>query len=130
MHPHPYPPLDSAFHPAMLFYHNRNKFLGRQRLLLLYLRKEHCSVRSAWQLYQHHCCGGGGPPWPIYRLDRDYQTSPCGLRPPVDLTNVSELERLGIAQQLADGNASYMRPEPGRPVTRVYLYQKEEERSG
>ena len=132
----------------------RSKFIGRLRILYLHALRDHCSVAPLWKLLRRQCCGAasslqasmpaGGPAvdsnqklnslppsWPLHMLDRGYRlTTTCGQREAVDLADASTLRRLGIADKLARGlqgnsTSSYLRPEPGRPWTRIYAWQKE-----
>ena len=116
--------------PYTALWHNRNKFIGRPRLLYLYSRASHCSVRPSW--VANTMLAGTAPPrpwgtsgvdaplgrwyqrWNAFRVDGSYRSLACnasrGTAPPVvDLSDPKVLASLGLLQQL--GSASYLRPE-------------------
>ena len=114
--------------PYTGLWHNRNKFIGRPRLLYLFSQiVPHCSVRPDWvgsRLLQ-----GVVPPrprgvatapigkwymrWSAFSVDGRYRRVACNSSADApeatDLSDRRTLERMGISQQL--GPASYIRPE-------------------
>ena len=124
--------------PYIVAWHNRNKNLGRMKLLgLHYNLGHHCPIDPHWVFGERHCCGkrhvataadfvlgsavgrragrDDNPHsgrWPTFHIDPIYRTRGCGLNAstPVDLANATTLSRLGIARQL--GPSTYVREEP------------------
>ena len=123
---------DSSFRvrPYLAYWHNRNKFIGRPRILHLFAERVHCSVAIRWRpsrLLAHVRPPRRWPPqaeapllasspsprgtWKSYGVDHAYRRTGCnGTRTQTfDLSDATTLARLGLLPHL--GKASYIRPE-------------------
>ena len=136
--------------PTLSMWHNRNKQLGRMKLLSLHWQQAHCPARALrWARSTRICCGkpkhhvasaaaftrgkavgkrrgsdADGARWPLHLVDPAYrrgQGGACGRA--VDLASEAALWRLGLAERLRP--VSYVRSEPNASWAHLYLWQKE-----